>query len=66
MIMDLSHRGLICDNMQVKGRELTEFVRKYRSLTEDEVLDAFQVTCKDLLSILNQTVPCVGCRRRYC
>lgn len=57
--------NLGCDNPIVKGNALEEFSRKYSVLTISEVRDALQVSCKDLLSILSQTVPCVGCRRRY-
>lgn len=57
--------NLGCDNAIVKGTALDEFSRKYNVLTIDEVRDALQVSCKDLLSILSHTVPCVGCRRRY-
>lgn len=55
--------NLGCDNPVVKGNALEEFSRKYNVLTIGEVRDALQVSCKDLLSILSQTVPCVGCRR---
>ncbi|XP_069703871.1 gametogenetin-binding protein 2-like isoform X1 [Periplaneta americana] len=63
MIMDLNGMGLVCDNPMVKGKELDEFVRKFNVLTAAEMRSAFEVTCKDLLAILSQTVPCVGCRR---
>lgn len=65
MVMDLNTMNLGCDNPVVKGKALEEFSRKYNVLTIDEVREALQVNCKDLLSILSQTVPCVGCRRRY-
>lgn len=63
MVMDLNSMNLGCDNPVVKGKALEEFTRKYNVLTIDEVREALQVNCKDLLSILSQTVPCVGCRR---
>lgn len=55
--------NLGCDNPVVRGKALEEFSRKYNVLTIEEVREALQVNCKDLLSILSQTVPCVGCRR---
>lgn len=64
MIMDLNTMGLICDNLQVKGREFEEFMRKYRILTTDELKAALRVDASDILNVLNQTIPCVGCRRR--
>jgi len=56
--------GLVCDNPVVRGKELDDFLRKFNVLTSSELKCAFEVTCKDLLRILSQTVPCVGCRRR--
>lgn len=64
MVMDLNGMGLVCDNPMVRGKELDDFLRKFNVLTSPETKSAFEVTCKDLLGILSQTVPCVGCRRR--
>ena len=64
MVMDLNGMGVVCDNPVVRGKELDEFVRKFNVLSPSEVKSAFEVTMKDLLAILGQTVPCVGCRRR--
>jgi len=64
MVMDLNGMGLVCDNPVVRGKELDDFLRKFNVLNSSELKDAFEVTCKDLLRILSQTVPCVGCRRR--
>lgn len=63
MVMDLNGMGLVCDNPVVRGKELDDFLRKFNVLNSSELKDAFEVTCKDLLRILSQTVPCVGCRR---
>ncbi|XP_013195538.1 gametogenetin-binding protein 2-like [Amyelois transitella] len=63
MIMDLNTMGLICDNSQVKGREYEEFMRKYRILTTDELKSALRVDASDIFNVLNQSIPCVGCRR---
>lgn len=64
MVMDLNGMGLVCDSPMIRGKELDDFLRKFNVLTSSEMKNAFEVTCKDLLSILSQTVPCVGCRRR--
>jgi hypothetical protein len=56
--------GLVCDSPMIRGKELDDFLRKFNVLTSSEMKSAFEVTCKDLLGILSQTVPCVGCRRR--
>lgn len=61
--MDLKSMGLVCDNQQVRGKELEEFTRKMSVLTPEELSDALQVTQSDLQHVLNQAVPCVGCRR---
>ncbi|CAG4911930.1 gametogenetin-binding protein 2-like [Colias croceus] len=63
MVMDLNTMGLICDNPQVKGREYEEFMRKYRILTTDELKAALRVDASDIFNVLNQSIPCVGCRR---
>lgn len=64
MVMDLNTIGLIFDNNPVKGKALEEFMKKYNVLTPTDITSAFEVPCKDLLTIINQIVPCVGCRRR--
>lgn len=56
--------GLICDNPQVKGREYDDFMRKFRTLTTEELKAALRVDASDIFSVLNQSIPCVGCRRR--
>ncbi|KAM3962996.1 LOW QUALITY PROTEIN: gametogenetin-binding protein 2-like [Aphomia sociella] len=63
MIMDLNTVGLICSNSQVKGREYEEFVRKYKILTTEELKSALRVDASDIFNVLNQSIPCVGCRR---
>ncbi|XP_018327336.1 gametogenetin-binding protein 2-like isoform X2 [Agrilus planipennis] len=63
MVMDLRSMGLACDNHQVKSKELEEFNRKMNILTKEELASALQVTRSDMLHVLNQVVPCVGCRR---
>ncbi|KAF5273798.1 hypothetical protein FQA39_LY00913 [Lamprigera yunnana] len=63
MVMDLKSMGLICDNRHMKGKEMDDFIRKMSILTDNELGDALQVTRSDLLRVLNQAVPCVGCRR---
>ncbi|GLH06233.1 Gametogenetin-binding protein 2 [Gryllus bimaculatus] len=63
MVMDLSSMGLICDSPLIRGKELEEFNKKFNVLTIPEAKEALEVTCKDLLGIISQTVPCVGCRR---
>ncbi|XP_017791678.1 PREDICTED: gametogenetin-binding protein 2-like [Habropoda laboriosa] len=63
MIMDIHDLGAICDSPLVCGKELDEFTRKLNMLTKEEIKASFEVTCKDMLAILGQAVPCVGCRR---
>lgn len=63
MIMDVKGLGAICDSPIVRGKQLDEFSRKLDMLTKEEIKASFEVTCKDMLAILGQAVPCVGCRR---
>ncbi|XP_035741747.1 gametogenetin-binding protein 2-like [Vespa mandarinia] len=63
MIMDVNGLGAICASPLVRGKQLDEFTRKLDMLTKEEIKASFEVTCKDMLTILGQAVPCVGCRR---
>ncbi|XP_034946230.1 gametogenetin-binding protein 2-like [Chelonus insularis] len=63
MIMDLNNLGYINENPLARGKPLDEFIKKLNVLTKDEVKASFKATNKDILSILGQAVPCVGCRR---
>lgn len=63
MVMDLNPVGLVCDNPQVKGRDIDDFMIKYKCLNADELKDACTVDANDVFNVLNQTIPCVGCRR---
>lgn len=63
MVMDLKSFGLIADTQQVKGKELDEISRKIVLLTPAELKMALQVSRLEILHVLNQSVPCVGCRR---
>lgn len=63
MVLDLNGLNLVCDNVSVRGRQLEDFMRKYSILTLDEVTEAFQVNYKHLQDILDQTIPCIGCRK---
>ncbi|KMQ96750.1 gametogenetin-binding protein 2-like protein [Lasius niger] len=63
MIMDISNLGAVSDSPLVRGKQLDEFTRKFDMLTKEEIKASFEVTCKDMLAILGQTEPCIGCRR---
>ncbi|XP_043273261.1 gametogenetin-binding protein 2-like [Venturia canescens] len=63
MIMDLNNLGAVSDNPLVRGKQLEEFTKKLDILSKEEIKASFEVTCKDMLAILGQAVPCVGCRR---
>ncbi|XP_032675649.1 gametogenetin-binding protein 2-like isoform X2 [Odontomachus brunneus] len=63
MIMDIKRLGAICDNPVIRGKHLTEFIKKLEILTKEEIKASFEVSCKDMLAILSETVPCVGCRK---
>lgn len=63
MLMDLNSKGLVFDHPNVKGKELEEFTRKYSILSTDELKQSLEVSRTDFISVLSQSVPCVGCRR---
>ncbi|XP_058445588.1 gametogenetin-binding protein 2-like [Malaya genurostris] len=63
MLMDLNSKGLIFDQPAIDGMELEEFTKKYQLLSPAELRASLQVSTADLMSILSQNVPCVGCRR---
>ncbi|EDW14371.1 gametogenetin-binding protein 2-like [Drosophila mojavensis] len=64
MLMDLNSKGLVIDSPQIRGRELEEFSRKFNLLTETERKQSLVIDSTGFISVLNQCVQCVGCRRR--
>lgn len=62
--MDVKSSGIICDNQVLRGKELEEFALKWSVLPPCELRKALQITKSELMHVLNQNVPCVGCRRR--
>lgn len=64
MVMDLNSMGFVYDTPTVRGKELDTFLDMYNVLSQSELRQAFEVECKDIMSILSQAIPCVGCRRR--
>lgn len=61
--MDLNTKGLVFDHPYVKGKDLEEFTRKYNILSSEERKISLEVSRTDFISVLSQSVPCVGCRR---
>lgn len=64
LVMDVQGSGIISDNKILRGRELEEFERKWRVLSMTELDNALHINKDELMHVLNQNVPCVGCRRR--
>ncbi|XP_075148369.1 gametogenetin-binding protein 2-like [Haematobia irritans] len=64
MLMDLNSKGLCIDSPHIRGKELEEFTRKFNLLTADELQTSLEISSKTFVSVLNQCVQCVGCRRR--
>ncbi|KAH8273198.1 hypothetical protein KR018_012495, partial [Drosophila ironensis] len=64
MLMDLNSKGLVIDSPTIRGRELEEFSRKFKLLTEEERRQSLEIDCASFMAVLNQCVQCVGCRRR--
>lgn len=44
-------------------RERESFLKKYESMSSDEISAALMVTFDDLMTTLSNEVTCVGCRR---
>ncbi|XP_044754730.1 gametogenetin-binding protein 2-like [Coccinella septempunctata] len=63
LVMDLNGSGIVCDNPLIKGKDLEDFIKKWTKLTEQELRSSIQISKNQLLTVLNQNVPCVGCRR---
>lgn len=63
MIMDLNELGYICESSLNNCIQFDEFSKKLNILNKKELKASFEVPEKDMLEILRQTVPCVGCRR---
>ncbi len=53
-----------CGHLGVKQKDLDKFVQRYYALSSDEVTVALMVTSKNVVNMLANLVPCVGCRRR--
>ncbi|XP_017143780.1 gametogenetin-binding protein 2-like [Drosophila miranda] len=64
MLMDLNSKGLVIDSPLIRGRDLEEFSRKFRLLTEAERRQSLEIDSASFMAVLNQCVQCVGCRRR--
>ena len=64
MVAQFSDDCVGCSQTSLKQRELERFVTRFRSLNSDEVAVALMVTSKEVLDLLSQLVPCVGCRKR--
>lgn len=62
--MDLSGKGLCIDSPQIRGLELEEFSRKFNLLEENELQECLKIDSETFMSVLNQCVSCLGCRRR--
>ncbi|XP_017044154.1 gametogenetin-binding protein 2-like [Drosophila ficusphila] len=64
MLMDLNSKGLVIDSPLIRGRDLEEFSRKFKLLTEAERRKSLEIDSASFMAVLNQCVQCVGCRRR--
>ncbi|XP_018568036.1 gametogenetin-binding protein 2-like isoform X3 [Anoplophora glabripennis] len=63
LVMDVRSSGIICDNQLLRGKDLEDFACKWLVLSPQELQNALQITKSELMHVLNQNVPCVGCRR---
>lgn len=65
MVMDITGLGALNESPLIKGAELQEFTKKLNLLSKEELKNAFEVSYKQMQTILDHSVPCIGCRRRY-
>ena len=64
MVVQFNDTCVGCDQMAIKQRDLERFIQRFHALTSDEIAVALMVTSKEILNLLSQMVPCVGCRKR--
>ncbi|CAG9763905.1 unnamed protein product [Ceutorhynchus assimilis] len=63
LVMDIKNSNIICDAQNLSHKELNEFAAKFSMLSPEQFEAALQISRPELLEVLNQNVPCVGCRR---
>ncbi|OXU28641.1 hypothetical protein TSAR_011605 [Trichomalopsis sarcophagae] len=63
MVMDITGLKALKESPLVQGKQLDEFCKKLNLLTIEERMVSFDVTCKEMFNALDQSVPCIGCRR---
>ncbi|KAL1490924.1 hypothetical protein ABEB36_011596 [Hypothenemus hampei] len=63
LVMDIKNSNIISDGQTVCNKELVEFATKLGMLSPEQFEGSLQITKTELMEVLNQTVPCVGCRR---
>ncbi|XP_014223104.1 gametogenetin-binding protein 2-like isoform X1 [Trichogramma pretiosum] len=63
MVMDISGLTIPEEKLVSTGKQIEEFKKKFSLLSENEQSKTFEAALKDVLSVLDQSVPCIGCRR---
>jgi len=63
MVMQFEDSCIGCNHNGIKQKDLERFLVKFRAFTPEEVSSALRSASKDVLNLLAQMVPCVGCRR---
>lgn len=63
--MDIKGSNIISDSQCLSNKEVNEFATKMCVLSEDQFQASLQISKEQLTEVLNQTVPCVGCRKRF-
>lgn len=64
MVMKLPELNLNNPTTCLKNTEFETFVGNYRQLSSSELSESLKISSKDVLDLIAQNVPCVGCRRR--
>lgn len=63
LVMDIKGSNIISDSQFLSNKEVNEFATKMSVLSEDQFQASLQISKEQLTEVLNQTVPCVGCRK---
>ncbi|KAH1003209.1 gametogenetin-binding protein 2-like isoform X2 [Dendroctonus ponderosae] len=63
LVMDIKNSNIISDSQTLSNKELNEYMTKLGVLSPEQLKASLQISKTALLEVLNQSVPCVGCRR---
>jgi len=53
-----------CEQPAIVQSEVDAFVRSFQLMSNEEISSAVKIKRMDILNLVSQLVPCVGCRHR--